>query len=79
MAKLFSGYARGGSVQTFSPYSRARAITSGSAYVRNAQAQAAKMRQQNAAFQHQFLQRSFSEAQNIRQVYKNLEVQAADL
>lgn len=79
MAKLFSGYARGGSVQTFSPYSRARAITSGSAYVRNAQAQAAQMRQQNAAFQHKYLQQSFNEAQNIRQVYRNLEVQAADL
>ena len=78
MAKLFSGYARGGSLQSFSPYSRARAITSGSAYVRNAQAQAAQMRRSNAQLHHQFLQQSFNQSQQIRQAFRQVEINAAE-
>lgn len=78
MAKLFSGYARGGSLQSFSPYSRARAITSGSAYVRNAQAQAAQMRRNNAQLHHQFLQQSFNQAQQTRQAFRQVEINAAE-
>ena len=78
MAQLFSGYARGGNFQRVTPYSRASAITSGTAYVRNAQNQMLDQQRRNAAFQHQFLQRNFQLNTELTQKFEDLELESAN-
>lgn len=78
MAQLFSGYARGGNFQRVTPYSRASAITSGTAYVRNAQNQMLDQQRRNAAFQHEFLQRNFQLNTELTQKFEDLELESAN-
>lgn len=77
MARLFSGYARGGSFSPSIGYSKARAITaSGAEYVRGLQ-QAQQQRARNAQLSHQFLQQSFNIQQQQRQTFRDIEVATA--